>query len=260
MEDITFAQSSEFGDYYYSILPDTDYSNPREEYDNLGTMICFHRRYLLGDHKESKNYSDPSDFLRTLSGIDTDTPYYERLFEKLSEEEINQYHMDKALKNHIILPLYLYDHSGISISTGSFSDPWDSGQVCWIYVSHTKIQEEYKWKNLTKKRIEQIEKYLKGEVETYDDFLTGNVYGFKVYEPVSPELEAEETDEEIHSCWGFFGDPDKSGIKDEVFSIIKCDIEQRRKQAAVSRAKHFDQLKIWIRNKVALIYRTPLAF
>ena len=35
----------------------------------------------------------------------------------------------------VILPLYLYDHSGITMNTCGFSCPWDSGQVGWIYAS-----------------------------------------------------------------------------------------------------------------------------
>ncbi len=46
-----------------------------------------------------------------------------------------------------ILPLYLYDHSGISISTGSFVGrahhaEWDSGQVGYIYLDKKTAMEE----------------------------------------------------------------------------------------------------------------------
>jgi hypothetical protein len=34
--------------YILEIFPDEPYESPRE-WDNLGTMICFHRRYNLGD-------------------------------------------------------------------------------------------------------------------------------------------------------------------------------------------------------------------
>lgn len=36
--------------------------NPREDYDNLGTMVCWHRQYNLGD---GHTYDDPADFLRS---------------------------------------------------------------------------------------------------------------------------------------------------------------------------------------------------
>lgn len=37
------------GPYVLVIQPDDDPLNPRED-DNFGKMVCFHRRYHLGDH------------------------------------------------------------------------------------------------------------------------------------------------------------------------------------------------------------------
>lgn len=34
------------------IEPDTDPMNPREAFDHLGRMCCFHKRYALGDKHE----------------------------------------------------------------------------------------------------------------------------------------------------------------------------------------------------------------
>jgi hypothetical protein len=143
---------------------DSDNESPRE-WDNLGTMVCFHRRYNLGD-KHSMTVEEAKAFVNR--------------------------------KDVISLPLYLYDHSGITMNTTGFSCPWDSGQVGFIYVTKEKIRKEYGVKrNVTKKLIARIIGYLKNEVETYDNFLTGNVYGFKI-------MDAEGTD--IDSCWGFYGD------------------------------------------------------
>ena len=97
---------------------------------------------------------------------------------------------DKA----VTLPLYLYDHSGLSMSAGSFGCPWDSGQVGVIWVSHERIREEYG--DLTSETIEKARKVLQGEVEVYDLYLRGNVFGFF----------AEYDDGEEDSCWGFYVD------------------------------------------------------
>lgn len=50
------------GPYVLVIQPDDNPFNPRED-DNFGKMVCFHRRYHLGDHH---NYIDKDDFLRDL--------------------------------------------------------------------------------------------------------------------------------------------------------------------------------------------------
>jgi len=148
--------------------------NPRREFDNLGVMACFHRRYILGDK---------------------DVPLRESWF--TGWDEMENYIWDE-LDAVVVLPLYLYDHSGITMSTGPFHCPWDSGQVGFIYVSKDKVRREYGWKVLTKQRLAKIAEYLKNEVETYDDYLTGNVYGYVIEDN---EYDVDD------SCWGFYGDP-----------------------------------------------------
>ena len=98
-----------------------------------------------------------------------------------------------------ILPLYLYDHSGITMSVKPFSCHWDSGQIGYIYATKDQVRKEYSRKRITKKLRDQVEKALRQEVQAYDDFLTGNVWGYVV----------EDIDgEHIDSCWGFYGNPD----------------------------------------------------
>jgi hypothetical protein len=100
----------------------------------------------------------------------------------------------RVLRNYnVILPLYLYDHSGISMNTAGFSCPWDSGQVGWIYVGNSMIENEYG--TVTPETIAKAENVLKSEVELYDYFLSGQCYGFKLYEG----------DNKIINYWGFFG-------------------------------------------------------
>jgi hypothetical protein len=98
------------------------------------------------------------------------------------------------MDNMVILPLYLYDHSGITMNTAGFSCPWDSGQVGWIYADEEAIRKEYG--EVTPETLEKAEKLLQGEVENYDYYLTGQCYGFQLFRG----------DEEIDSCWGFLGD------------------------------------------------------
>jgi hypothetical protein len=98
----------------------------------------------------------------------------------------------------VVLPLYLYDHSGITMNTAGFACKWDSGQVGFIYATKEKIREVFGWKRLTKKRLQQIQDILDGEVKTYDQYLTGDVYGYTI----------EKNGEHIDSCWGYYGQED----------------------------------------------------
>lgn len=141
--------------------------NPREEFDNLGTMVCWHRNYKLGDPHDFKS---PSEFLQEVGDI------------------------------AVMLPLYLYDHSGITISTSSFSCLWDSGQVGWIYVTKSRLREEFGVRQVTREIIEKAEQILKQEVAIYDCYFRGEVYGFAAFEVADGEVEM------LDSCYGFYGD------------------------------------------------------
>lgn len=179
--------------YRLEISQDLDTESPRER-DNLGTMVCFHRNYLLGDKHSYQS--------RDFNGWDD------------LEKQIEKDHGPS-----LILPLYLFDHSGLSISTSPFSCRWDSGQIGFIFVSKENIRKEYGKKIVSKKLRETAIGYLENEVKTYDQYLTGDVYGFQLFRD----------DEEIDSCWGFYGsDPKTNGMMDyippEIFG--QCEIKR----------------------------------
>jgi hypothetical protein len=196
---------------------DTDPVDPRE-YDNLAVLCCKHRRYTLGDEQ----MDDPDEkLLELVRDIHPDFPRYDDV-ERPSgmwKDKVQQI----LAEHYAILPLYLYDHSGISMSTGAFSCPWDSGQVGFAYMTLEKAREiggcegkgwldpvEFertdRFPLRTIKRVvtgtvrERAEQAIRNEVETYDAYLRGNVYGFIAYavDPITEERE------EIDSCWGFY--------------------------------------------------------
>jgi len=103
------------------------------------------------------------------------------------------------------LPLWLYDHSGITMSCGTrtypYNDEWDSGQVGWIVTLKKTILENFPLAEETWQ--EKADEIMRSNVEEYDRYLTGDVYGYTLYESDSAEEDQEW--EEIDSCWGFFG-------------------------------------------------------
>lgn len=147
---------------YYDEWPD----DPRS-WDNVGHMICFHRKYNLGDQHDYK--SEHFEGWREM---------HDALLEEYGE-------------GSVILPLYLYDHGGITMKVGAFRDPWDSGQVGWIVASEEAIEREWGGDE------EKAEEGLRYEVETYDEYLRGEVFGYII---------TDASGEEVDSCWGFFGE------------------------------------------------------
>lgn len=176
-------ESIEYKGHSIEIEQDLTPMNPRIDMDNLGTMGCIHGRYNLGDQKEKYTIED-------LQVIEANLD-------------------DK----YIVLPLFLYDHSGITMNTKGFSCRWDSGQVGIIFVSKEKVRNEYGVKRVSSKLKNSILSYLVSEVETYDDFLTGNVYGYDI-------------DEIDEACSGFFGsDHEKNGLLEYARNAIDCAIK-----------------------------------
>ncbi len=206
------------------IVPDNDCRSPREDDEGiLGTMVYTSSDYVLGD----KRISDPIEFLIDILGYSYDTysEYLSSKFERASD--ILAYLEDKFEKKFVVHKLYLYDHSGITMSTSPFSCRWDSGQVGYIYASLERYNELTcnKHKRLTKTLRNKILEELKGEVKTFDDHLTGSVYGFEINE-------VDEDGDELNfidSCYGFYGDEwFKNGmsdyVPDELHQLLK-DVE-----------------------------------
>lgn len=164
------------------LMYDSSPESPRT-WDNLGTMICFHNRYDLGD-----NHNYNSD----------DYSSWEEMKQAIIKEE----------NPAVILPLYMYDHSGISISTSPFSCRWDSGQIGFILVSKKQALEEFGGKIISAKLKQKLERILEGEVETYTQYVEGEVYGFEI---------VDEDDDIVDSCYGFYGsDHKESGMLDYI--------------------------------------------
>ena len=66
----------------------------------------------------------------------------------------------------------------------------------YIYADRKTILENFGAVNAETR--EKAENLLRSEVETYDQYLRGECYGYQLYED----------GEEIDSCWGFLGDID----------------------------------------------------
>jgi len=243
----------------FKVIQESDAMNPRKEMDGwLGQMVCFHRRYDLGDEQY---YDDNRSFLEHLA------TEHGMAFPEITLST------DGDLINYIkqyvtILPVYLYDHSGITVNTTGFSCKWDSGQVGWIYAPNYTFRQEtgYTEKALfggdnevlelgdyvstdkhshfgkviaidgdsitvdysylyaknfqndkcftvTRDGVTLVTGYaatmLDNEVKTYDQYLTGDVYGYEI----------KEDGEVIDSCWGFYGrNPLENGMIDNIDS------------------------------------------
>ena len=162
-----------------------DYSlgyNPREEIDNLGYMVCWHSRYNLGDRQPRctvGNWLSWALWEFGIERVDKDgyhTQHWEDFIYDLENDDRDSIKKAWDLLDDkiIVLPLYLYDHSGICMSTVPFSDPWDSGQVGFIYVGKDTVREQWDRQRISSKLYDQVVDSLEAEVEEYNQYL---IYG-----------------------------------------------------------------------------------
>jgi hypothetical protein len=178
-----------------------EYAESPREWDNLGRMVTWHRQYTLGDDQPT---CDPEEFMNRLC-CDVDCEL-ESVLERLDRiqyylqhspnytrygtewkyrhgkllsnaEKMVSKRKEKALSQYIIVPVYMYDHSGISLSTRRPSCSWDSGQLGFIYCSVAKAKE-YLGKTDDNEAITLANKILKDEVSIYNQYLNGEVYGY----------------------------------------------------------------------------------
>lgn len=216
-------------EYVLHIQQDSDSEDPRTLYDYDCLMACFHSRYRLGDTIDA---SGPEDFWQGLvrkyvpeatlfnkanakpdeipgryTWEDNDGTVYGNLTSwkvcLYYVEDLTIPQCQSLLYPYLVsLPLWLYDHSGITISCGDrtypYNDRWDSGLVGWIVYARQKDDGE-DWRERAFDRM-------RAEVEEYDHYLTGEVYGFTLYK----------NREEIDTIWSYYGsDFTQNGILDE---------------------------------------------
>lgn len=197
-----------YNGYVISIFQDEDPENPRD-WDNLGTIVGWSRRHYIGDEQPK---CTPAEFLQGLArNADDSIEEIEDRVDPINahwcgqdsrwKDMANNYlkkRYEQALDdNYVLLPVHMYEHGGVALSTSGFSCPWDSGQVGYIYASKEKVVKEYgEW---TADSVAKATKFLEGEIETYSQFINGEVYGYVI----ENGDDSDAVDE--GSCWGFYG-------------------------------------------------------
>ena len=160
--------------YTLRIRTDDSPESPAE-WSNLGQIAYCSNGYTLGTERVSRDRLD----------------------------EIAQGIKDGSL---IGLPVYAYIHSGVTISTGAFSCPWDSGQCGFVYC--TRKQAIAEWGDTPDCETNAL-RILRGEVKTFDQYLRGDVYGYTI---------TDKDGDVVDSCCGFYG---MDAVKEESGSALE---------------------------------------
>jgi len=173
--------------YRVRLEQDPDADSPRE-FSNTGIMVLSHRRYDLPREGDL-------------------TAVIEDAFERGGYRLASRYLIvtGQAL---IVLPVFGYEHGSLHLSTGRhgvFADPWDSGLAGLIYADPESVREG--WGDQVPD-MDTLAAALAAEVDEYDRWANGDVYGYIVERETVPcehcGRGAGEW-EHVDSCWGFIG-------------------------------------------------------
>jgi len=204
----TKAETVTYKNHEIKIEYDENPDNPRS-WDNICEIHHWHSKYKLGDIYH------------------TDTEDIEKMLTIANRQ------------GDLVMPLYCYEHGNITISLNSFYGKlpqghyeFDSGQVGFVIIRRKKMLEEFGKKTFTAKLKKRAREIAEAEVETFDAYLRGEIYGYII-------------GDDGDSCWGFYSIEDAI---DEAKNTIDYIVNNERKS-------HFEQLKIWIRNRVPFQYR-----
>lgn len=114
------------------------------------------------------------------------------------------------------LPVWAYVHGSATVRAAfenPFGCPWDSGRSGWVYVPMEKALKEYGRKLPSRKFVARIREHLISEVEDFDRYLRGDVYGYEIVQDGGV----------IASCWGYYGE---EHLEAEVQDLLAYHVKQ----------------------------------
>lgn len=252
-------------------MPDNP-RNMDDSQERLTTMACWHRRYSIGDDigkmdagefwvdlvRKNVPESDVNEAVIAgkLSSVsarecDDDPGFYDVSLNPGSDE----YDFGGVAKDSIVysvldelriedcqallrpyaewLPIWGYDHGGLSISCGPrvypFNDRWDSCFLGFIIALKDRVVTEFRLDpNNDSVWREKAAEIMKDDVEMSNQYFAGEVYWYELHEFVDDGSEDGCWDE-IDNCGGFYGDdPLKNGMANAVGCNLKEAIEKNQ--------------------------------
>lgn len=164
---------------------DNEADNPRE-YDNLGTVAIM---------------SSCGDIT-----IDRKLPEYTG---NLMNDVVNKICVEQNLnKNDLIfLPVYKFEHSGVTFSTKPFDDFWDSGLDGIIYVTKQQVRNFYQVGRISRKLLNNVTSALESEIKILATWAEGDTYSIAI---------RDQDGEIIDSCSSIYSTVDLNEILDDM--------------------------------------------
>jgi len=181
----------EYKDYTYEIRVDDSPESPAD-WDNLGEIV-----YLL----------------RARNVLGT---------KAVSDAEMHEIHEGILSGRYIGVEVFAYVHSGVTIRAAArnpFTCPWDSGRSGFVYTTVEKALKEYGRKKMSNKLKRKVQEILRREVETFDQYLQGDVYFYVVRKGVDI----------VDTCSGIYG---QAQAEKEAKEFIDAEVKAENERIA----------------------------
>lgn len=161
------------------VLLDLDPINPRDEYDNLASIVTF-RRTCLGDKNNPLSGRSPEEVLRSLACQATSAE------SMLEENVVPLKHVLRAVEKYYVCLTFEFLRDGSTIAGECREDTlFSSDGIIWLAKS--KAADEGC-------SADTAEKIVRGELQEYSAYSSGQVYGYVL---------CDRNGQNVGSCWGY---------------------------------------------------------
>lgn len=193
-----------------------DAESPRVNCEHFSKLALHHR------FESDEPIRDINEFLMELLGLSDMDRVVREAFKNSDRvgsfysDEVKDYLLSSMNKKYVWLPVYKYEHSGISFNTTGYNCPWDSGLIGLIYVDRKRIHEEFSVKRISSALKERILNTLRSEVDEFSAWANGEVYGFSI---------EDENGDVLDSCGGFYGENWESSMAEHIDTAMLGGLE-----------------------------------
>lgn len=241
----------EAGRYRIDIYRDENASNPFEDWDgcvpimvNGGRKFCSHDYAGASDAfvPTTSQYRRHKKALLAVFDLDKDGQYYtaptdpaeqeRELFDAIADA-VKEQDYDKLEDVARIIGLPCLNTCSQGYCQGDYVDIIAVWPKAWGQENRPKATPQ------------QIAKELQAAVDLFGAWAWGDVFGYVVTDTV--------TDDEVGSCWGYYGDDHKAS------GLLEAATAEAEHAERTEKTRHATRLKNWIRNRVPLIVREPFA-
>jgi len=233
-------QTIEHKGHEINIYQDTEAPNPWEHWDGVPPIMFQAERRVI-DYGNLEDTLKDILYAKKLTQADISTMLdWLGMTKEDAEYEADGYDLGEYLVDQIIDNWDSHHLEDLAEIANFLDIPCKTGTAV---LYHNGAGVDYlialtpEWYKITGCKKENAARDLAETAQLFSDWINGNVYGYEVEGPLCD-----------HTVWGFYGDPETSGLIDDAKSAIDHAVKKHHQD-------HQHRVKQLIKNHVPLRYR-----